>query len=122
MELWQEAFKAVEDIHNLMGISKKALQPKMMAQYYLKLALVFWKSGNQLYHAAAVSWNFKFRGGNLHFCFWIMKVCPYLSLVISNLLLRNTGLDFGTLFNTFFSYFEGPLNLDLHNSFFFCHI
>ena len=55
MELWQEAFKAVEDIHNLMGISKKALQPKMMAQYYLKLALVFWKSGNQLYHAAAVS-------------------------------------------------------------------
>ena len=56
MELWQEAYKAVEDIHNLMGISKKALQPKMMAQYYLKLALVFWKSGNQLYHAAAVSY------------------------------------------------------------------
>ena len=54
MELWQEAYKAVEDIHNLMAISKKALQPKMMAQYYLKLALVFWKSGNQLFHAAAV--------------------------------------------------------------------
>lgn len=59
MELWQEAYKAVEDIHNLMGISKKALQPKMMAQYYLKLALVFWKSGNQLYHAAAVFKHFQ---------------------------------------------------------------
>ena len=54
MELWQEAYKAVEDIHNLMGISKKALQPKLMAQYYQKLALVFWKSGTQLFHAAAV--------------------------------------------------------------------
>eukprot|EP00088_Acartia_fossae_P002760 TRINITY_DN1113_c0_g1_i1.p1 TRINITY_DN1113_c0_g1~~TRINITY_DN1113_c0_g1_i1.p1 ORF type:complete len:1134 (-),score=468.42 TRINITY_DN1113_c0_g1_i1:209-3610(-) len=59
MELWQEAYKAVEDIHNLMAISKKALQPKMMAQYYLKLALVFWKSGNQLFHAAAVFKHFQ---------------------------------------------------------------
>jgi translation initiation factor 3 subunit A len=54
MELWQEAYKAVEDIHNLMSISKKALQPKLMAQYYQKLALVFWKSGTPLFHAAAV--------------------------------------------------------------------
>ena len=54
MELWQEAYKAVEDIHGLMSLSKKVFQPKMMANYYQKLALVFWKSGNYLFHAAAV--------------------------------------------------------------------
>merc|ERR1719431_1896547 len=31
MELWQEAYKAVEDIHGLMSLSKKVFQPKMMA-------------------------------------------------------------------------------------------
>ena len=46
--------QAVEDINNLMSLSKKVFQPKMMANYYLKLALVFWKSGNFLFHAAAV--------------------------------------------------------------------
>merc|ERR1712168_1298709 len=45
--------------HNLMAISKKALQPKQIAQYYQKLALVFWKSGNQLFHAAAVFKHFQ---------------------------------------------------------------
>ena len=55
MELWQEAYKAVEDIHGLMSLSKKVFQPKMMANYYQKLALVFWKSGNLLFHAAAVN-------------------------------------------------------------------
>merc|ERR1719431_2083566 len=49
MELWQEAYKAVEDIHGLMSLSKKVFQPKMMANYYQKLALVFWKSGNYLF-------------------------------------------------------------------------
>jgi len=59
MELWQEAFKAVEDIHGLMSLSKKVFQPKMMANYYQKLALVFWKSGNYLFHAAAVFKHFQ---------------------------------------------------------------
>ena len=59
MELWQEAYKAVEDIHGLMTLSKKVFQPKMMANYYQKLALVFWKSGNLLFHAAAVSKHFQ---------------------------------------------------------------
>ena len=54
MELWQEAYKAIEDIHGLMILSKKVFQPKMMANYYQKLALVFWKCGNQLFHAAAI--------------------------------------------------------------------
>lgn len=59
MELWQEAYKAVEDIHGLMSLSKKVFQPKMMANYYQKLALVFWKSGNYLFHAAAVFKHFQ---------------------------------------------------------------
>ncbi|CRK88039.1 CLUMA_CG001825, isoform A [Clunio marinus] len=54
MELWQEAYKAIEDIHGLMTLSKKQPQPKTMANYYQKLAMVFWKAGNQLFHAAAL--------------------------------------------------------------------
>lgn len=54
MELWQEAYKAIEDIHNLMNMSKKMPVPKTMANYYQKLAMVFWKAGNYLYHAAAL--------------------------------------------------------------------
>lgn len=59
MELWQEAYKAVEDIHGLMTMSKKVFSPKMMANYYQKLALVFWKSGNLLFHAAAIFKHFQ---------------------------------------------------------------
>ncbi|KAK0161623.1 hypothetical protein PV327_010077 [Microctonus hyperodae] len=54
MELWQEAYKATEDIHGLMNLSKKLPVPKTMANYYLKLAMVFWKAGNYLFHAAAL--------------------------------------------------------------------
>ena len=50
----QEAYKAIEDIHNLMSLSKKSPMPKTMANYYQKLALVFWKAGNYLFHAAAL--------------------------------------------------------------------
>ncbi|KAK7792189.1 hypothetical protein R5R35_005144 [Gryllus longicercus] len=53
MELWQEAYKAIEDIHGLMNLSKKSPVPKTMANYYQKLAMVFWKAGNYLFHAAA---------------------------------------------------------------------
>jgi translation initiation factor 3 subunit A len=59
MELWQEAYKAIEDIHGLMTLSKKVFQPKMMANYYQKLALVFWKCGNYLFHAAAIFKHFQ---------------------------------------------------------------
>jgi len=53
MELWQEAYKAIEDIHGLMSIPKKAPKPQLLANYYQKLALVFWKAGNHLFHASA---------------------------------------------------------------------
>ncbi|XP_013378702.1 eukaryotic translation initiation factor 3 subunit A [Lingula anatina] len=54
MELWQEAFKAVEDIHGLISLSKKPPKPSLMANYYQKLGLVFWKAGNRLFHACAL--------------------------------------------------------------------
>lgn len=54
MELWQEAYKAIEDIHGLMTFSKKTPVARTMANYYQKLAMVFWKAGNQLFHAAAL--------------------------------------------------------------------
>lgn len=54
MELWQDAYKAIEDIHGLMALSKKTPAAKTMANYYQKLAMVFSKAGNHLFHAAAL--------------------------------------------------------------------
>ncbi|XP_030058488.1 eukaryotic translation initiation factor 3 subunit A isoform X2 [Microcaecilia unicolor] len=54
MELWQEAFKAVEDIHGLFSLSKKPPKPQLMANYYNKVSTVFWKSGNALFHATTL--------------------------------------------------------------------
>lgn len=36
-----------------MSMSKKQPVPKTMANYYQKLAMVFWKAGYYLFHAAA---------------------------------------------------------------------
>ncbi|KAL7287480.1 hypothetical protein TKK_0018580 [Trichogramma kaykai] len=54
MELYQEAYKTIEDIHGLMNISKKLTFPKTMANYYQKLLIVFWKTGNHVFHARAL--------------------------------------------------------------------
>ena len=53
LELWQEAFRTVEDIHGLTIILKKSPNPRMMASYFAKLTKVFWVSENYLYHAYA---------------------------------------------------------------------
>ncbi len=43
----------MEDIHGLIALSKKPPKPSLMANYYTKLGLVFWKSGNHMFHACA---------------------------------------------------------------------
>lgn len=53
IELWQEAFKAVEDIHYLMSLSKKPPKPQVLVNFHAKLSLVFWKAGNMLFHATS---------------------------------------------------------------------
>lgn len=57
LELWQEAYKATDDIKkfNLMNLTKKGFgKPNLIASYYQKLALVFWKANSNLFHAAAL--------------------------------------------------------------------
>ncbi|XP_024524072.1 eukaryotic translation initiation factor 3 subunit A [Selaginella moellendorffii] len=53
LELWQEAFRTIEDIHGLMSMVKKSPKPQMMAIYYAKLIKIFWVSQSHLYHGYA---------------------------------------------------------------------
>ncbi|BGP44944.1 eukaryotic translation initiation factor 3 subunit A [Rhodotorula kratochvilovae] len=53
LELWQEAFRTAEDIHTLVGMSKRAPKASVMASFYDKMAKVFAVGQNFLFHAAA---------------------------------------------------------------------
>ncbi|GAA6043545.1 hypothetical protein JCM8097_001215 [Rhodosporidiobolus ruineniae] len=53
LELWQEGFRTAEDIHTLVGMSKRAPKASMMASFYDKMAKVFAVGNNFLFHAAS---------------------------------------------------------------------
>ncbi|KAK7245252.1 hypothetical protein RIF29_40088 [Crotalaria pallida] len=53
LELWQEAFRSVEDIHGLMCLVKKTPKSSLLVVYYAKLTEIFWISSSHLYHAYA---------------------------------------------------------------------
>ncbi|KAK0409920.1 hypothetical protein QR680_004835 [Steinernema hermaphroditum] len=62
MQVWQEAYRSAEDLHGMMQLSKeidkRMVKPTSYANYYDKLALIFSKGGNSLFHAAALLQKF----------------------------------------------------------------
>jgi len=53
LDLSQEAFETIEDIHGLLTASKKPPKTQVLVNYYQKLAQLFWISKNLLFHAYA---------------------------------------------------------------------
>lgn len=53
MNLWNEAYRTVEDIFGIMALTDVPPKAQLMATYFEKLARIFWVSENYLFHAYA---------------------------------------------------------------------
>lgn len=53
LDLWQEAYKSIEDIHGIITFFKKTPPAKQSIEYFDKLMKVFWVAQNFLFHAYA---------------------------------------------------------------------
>ena len=52
LELWQEAFRTVEDIHGLVSLNKQIVKPQMKAMYYALLTQIFAFSEDSMMNCA----------------------------------------------------------------------
>eukprot|EP00004_Rigifila_ramosa_P011087 TRINITY_DN2337_c1_g1_i2.p1 TRINITY_DN2337_c1_g1~~TRINITY_DN2337_c1_g1_i2.p1 ORF type:complete len:582 (-),score=174.00 TRINITY_DN2337_c1_g1_i2:1289-3034(-) len=53
LDLWQEAYRSVEDVHGMLNLSKKPPKQSVMAHYYTFLTRIFWASENYMFNAHA---------------------------------------------------------------------
>lgn len=54
LDLWQEAYRIIEDIDDLLNRTDTGLDKTLLSTYYSNLDMVFWKSDNALFHSYCV--------------------------------------------------------------------
>eukprot|EP00056_Hartaetosiga_gracilis_P012749 m.203992 g.203992 ORF g.203992 m.203992 type:complete len:980 (+) comp13738_c2_seq1:63-3002(+) len=53
LDLWQESFHGMEEINNIIKASTQKPTTKILATYYHRLAKIYWKSQDYIFHAVA---------------------------------------------------------------------
>eukprot|EP00761_Pharyngomonas_kirbyi_P012239 gb/GECH01012266.1/.p1 GENE.gb/GECH01012266.1/~~gb/GECH01012266.1/.p1 ORF type:complete len:909 (+),score=248.26 gb/GECH01012266.1/:1-2727(+) len=55
LDLWQEAYRTVEDVSTLMEFHQKTPSPKLLVRYLELMSRIFWHSQNYLFHAYSMA-------------------------------------------------------------------
>lgn len=79
MELWQEAFKTVEDIYGLQLLARKSVRQLTAPEYFDKLARIFAKSDNFLFLAATLLRQSKLEGEQIKVLLMATLAVPVVS-------------------------------------------